>query len=366
MPLTPEEVHKTFDGSRVATLAEYSEVLKQLPTKTIHTLPGYPLPKESETEFTSSDKHLLTACQRARLTKTAVEIDLIQMANDISSKAHEGVMRALGGGDLKTEYEASAIFSYHCARKGAKALAYEVIAASGTSAGTLHYIKNKSSFPSTGNGSLLLLDAGCEYNNYASDITRTFPIGNGGKFTPEAKDIYRLVEEMQDAAYSRIKPGASWDTIHLVMHQRVATGLLKLGIFRSPHASIAGETAQGERQKDFDEVQDDAREGREKNKLIQDIIDSGVTMAFFPHGLGHNLGLDVHDSPLLKQGTPNESPLLKYLRYRGNLEEGMVITVEPGVYFNPFLLKPHQDSPFIDHEVLKKYMPVGGVRIEDE
>lgn len=99
---------------------------------------------------------------------------------------------------------------------------------------------------------------------YAADITRTFPIGNGGRFTPEAKAIYRLVEEMQDAAFLQIRPRANWEEIHLLMHKVAAEGLLKLGIFRAPVGGITKE-------------------------ILDELIDSGLTTAFFPHGLGHSL-----------------------------------------------------------------------------
>ena len=288
MPLTPEEVKKTLDVTDVKTVKDLADVLSSIPADTLHLLPSYSLPSGVSTKIKTADEYLQMACQRARLKKTGAEIDLIQLANDISSRAHEGVMRSLGAGDMQSEHEASAVFSYYCARSKAKALAYEIIAASGSSAGTLHYIKNKASFPSTGNGSLLLLDAGCEFNNYAADITRTFPIGNGGKFTPEAKEIYKLVEEMQDAAFLQIKPGTSWVRLQRLMHWTIAAGLLRLGILKTPDRDV--------KTKDHavDNIQDDAKGGREKNALIEKILGSGITTAFFPHGLGHAYGLDVH------------------------------------------------------------------------
>ena len=361
MPPTPEEVRRSLDVTDVQTVKSLKEKLEALPPQTIHLLPSYSLPSDTSTSINTSDKYLQMACQRARLIKTAAEIDLIQLANDISSRAHEGVMRSLGAGDMHSEYEASAVFSYYCARNKAKSMAYETIAASGTSAGTLHYIKNKDSFPSTGEGSLLLLDAGCEFNNYAADITRTFPIGRGGKFTPEAKEVYHLVAKMQDTAFLQIRPGCSWERLQRLMHWTLAAGLLKLGVLKKPE--------ENHKQKDYgaEALQDDAREGRMRNALIEQIIGSGVTTAFFPHGLGHSLGLDVHDCPLASRPEgPSSDPLLRYLRFTGSLEEGNCITVEPGCYFNPFLLKPFKDSPYIDQEMLKKYMPVGGVRLEDE
>lgn len=363
MPLTVEEVAKQLDVTEVYAMREFEAKLNELQAGTVHVLPSYSLPVSSATKDVKQvDKYLLMACQEARLRKSPAEIDLIQQANDISSRAHEGVMKALSAGDTHSEYEASAVFQYYCAKQGSRAMAYEVIAASGTSAGTLHYIKNRKSFPSSGEGSLLLLDAGCEHPiyPYGADITRTFPTGNGGKYTEEAKNIYRLVEEMQDAAFMQLKPGCAFEGLQILMHKTAAAGLLRLGILKKPDGGVKAT--------DFAETgQGPAANAREDKRLVQEILASGLTTAFFPHGLGHSLGLDVHDSPLASRPDgASDDPLCKYLRFRRVLEEGNVVTIEPGIYFNPFLLKPFHNSPFIDQEVLKRYMPVGGVRIEDE
>lgn len=140
-----------------------------------------------------------------------------------------------------------------------------------------------------------------------------------------------------------VRPGVHWDILHLHAHKVLIDGFLSLGIFKgSP----------------------------------EDILQSGLTAAFYPHGLGHSLGLDVHDSrqylkrvhadvPEETKATPTK--LYTYLRIRMPLETGMVLTVEPGCYFAPQLMQEHGvwDSPFVDHERLKEFVPVGGVRIED-
>ncbi|KAF9556701.1 Creatinase/aminopeptidase [Agrocybe pediades] len=170
---------------------------------------------------------------------------------------------------------------------------------------------------------VLLIDAGCEWSYYASDITRTMPVGNGGKFTPEARAIYELVLEMQK----------------------------KLGIFKTPESPGSGSWNSEEA-----------------------ILASGDSSAFFPHGVGHSIGMDVHDIPSASK--PDVNPTIggvtlghesfyTYLGLRLPLEAGMVVTVEPGIYFSPHLLAAIRDSKHIDHDVLKKYESVGGVRIED-
>jgi Xaa-Pro dipeptidase len=316
MPLLPHEIAEQLEVDEVYDLSHYDKTLSKLSSKSIHLMPGYTLPtsKGSNVSIETDDRYLLLACQEARLTKTPIEIELIQQANDITSRAHEGVMRSLGSGNLSSEYEASAVFNYYCAKEGAKGLAYEVIAASGVNAGTLHYIKNHSSFPSTENADLLLLDAGCEWKNYGADITRTFPVGNGGKFSKETKEIYQLVEKMQDAAFVHIRPGCRYEDLQILMHKTLAAGLLKLGILKGSQ-EIASAGTSG--------TPDDAQGFRDSRDLVEKILETGITTAFCGHGLGHSLGLDVHDSALAaRPDGPSKHHLAKYLRFRRVLEEG--------------------------------------------
>ena len=141
-----------------------------------------------------------------------------------------------------------------------------------------------------------------------------------------------------------VQPGIHWDTLHLHAHKVLIETFLSLGIFKGGSA--------------------------------EDILQSGITAAFYPHGLGHSLGLDVHDSLQYLRTTLVELPaeskttpevLYRYLRIRQPLQEGMVLTVEPGCYFPPGLMDLHKvwESQFVDAAVLKRYVGVGGVRIED-
>lgn len=259
------------------------------------------------------------------------------------------------------------------------------IIASGPRAATLHYICNHASFlPSTGalpttlrssafqstphshtscapegdththdplqlgqkgdwKPQVLLIDAGTEYACYGADITRTMPVGNCGRFTPEARAIYSLVLSMQKHAESLCRAGVHWDVLQLESHKVLVRGLLELGIFKA----------------EFGE---------------EEILASGVSTGFFPHGLGHSIGLDVHDVPSASKPSVNttlpptslENPqLYTYLRLRLPLEDGMLVTIEPGCYFSPHLLSPWRASKFIDQAKLATYEGVGGVRIED-
>jgi len=273
---------------------------------------------------------------------------------------------------IEKEAEAEAIFVASCRREGSVHQAYLPIVAASTRASTLHYCCNDKEFawgpvkPHDHHNrnafaldqvkgfspQVLLIDAGCEWNCYASDITRTMPVGNGGKFTREARAIYELVLEMQKLSFDILKPGLHWDDVQLLCHRTLIKGFQRLGIFKSPNSSGGGLW-----------YTDEA------------ILASGVSSAFFPHGVGHSLGMDVHDVPSASKPKLNDTikrdvdlgheSFYEYLRLRLPLEEGMVVTVEPGIYFSPHLLASVRDSQHIDHEVLKRYESVGGVRIED-
>ncbi|KAI0295060.1 Creatinase/aminopeptidase [Multifurca ochricompacta] len=370
--------------------SSFASILAAAPGALIHTLPQtsqFPaLPSFPAGVTNSSDAYLLPALHRARLIKSDAEIKRIRHANEISSRAHEVVMRVLGTrvrsaqasqysgvnrhlllpGEwlIESEAEAEAIFVASCRREGAVNQAYLPIVAASTRAATLHYCCNDREFawgPNTAHDhaghevfasealdllpQVLLIDAGCEWDNYASDITRTMPVGNGGKFTPEARAIYELVLQMQTASLAVLKPGLHWDAVQLLCHRTLIRGFQKLGIFTA-----------------------------ETEETV--LLASGVSAAFFPHGVGHSLGLDVHDVPsvskpvrnptVMRDGAePDNEKFYEYLRLRLPLEAGMVVTVEPGIYFHYHLLSGVRNSEFIDHEVLSRYESVGGVRIED-
>lgn len=406
-PPTVEEAAKTHDVTKVDysdnVTNELTSLLKAFPGATIHTLPTKTteFPKIPEHYIAAalfrraemSDAHLLTALHRARLTKDADEIAAMKRANEISSRAHEVVMRVLGQGVrgliklgkgagtdrpllpgewlIEKEAEAEALFVASCRREGATHQAYLPIVAASTRASTLHYCCNDREFAwgPVGlhshenrnhlshnehrqlNPQVLLIDAGCEWECYASDITRTMPVGNGGKFTPEARAIYELVLEMQRLSMEALKPGLHWDAVQLICHRTLVRGFQKLGIFKNVNSPGSGSWNSEEA-----------------------ILASGVSSAFFPHGVGHSLGLDVHDVPSASKPEENATiaalelgheSFYTYLRLRLPLQAGMVVTVEPGIYFSPHLLAPVRDSRHIDHDVLKRYESVGGVRIED-
>ncbi|KAL4071901.1 Creatinase/aminopeptidase [Scleroderma citrinum] len=395
------EALAAYDVDAVCHTAELSDHLKSLPADAlVHILPRtdeFPCvhKSKSENEGTVTEEYLLTALHQTRLIKDAFEISLIRRANHISSRAHEVVMRVLGlavqrkiEGDnepasgrpllpgewlIATEAEAEAVFVASCRREGAFHQAYLPIVAANTRAATLHYCCNDKAFAwgPISNGHIhnighitshaqtdsvlspqvLLIDAGCEWECYSSDITRTMPVGNGGKFTAEAKVMYDLVLRMQQESLSMLRPGVHWDDVQLRCHEVLVDGFLNLGIFRSPEAP----SAIGDSNKCGD--------------LRRNILVSGISAAFFPHGLGHSLGMDVHDVPIPESTIPGaggHESFYRFLRLRLPLQAGMVVTVEPGIYFSPHLLAPHRQSSFLDADVLARFENVGGIRIEDD
>lgn len=290
---------------------------------------------------------LQPAVDAARGVKDDHEIGLIRQANHVSGVAHRKILETIH--QMSTEAEIEGSFLDTCVSHDAKHQAYEIIAGSGENAATLHYIKNDE--PLKGR-QLVCLDAGAEWNCYASDVTRTFPL-TGIWPSSQARDIYHLVEEMQEECIQRIKPGVRFLDLHVLAHEIAIRGLLRLGLLR--------------------------------NGTVEEIRQSGASAVFFPHGLGHHVGLEVHDvsersiMALHKDGddeteyncvlTPSMSHSPCTLSAE-TLEEGMVITVEPGIYFSRLALANARKQPlakYINLDLAEQYyLPVGGVRIEDD
>nr|VFK55689.1 MAG: aminopeptidase P Metallo peptidase. MEROPS family M24B [Candidatus Kentron sp. TUN]VFK61711.1 MAG: aminopeptidase P Metallo peptidase. MEROPS family M24B [Candidatus Kentron sp. TUN] len=249
-------------------------------------------------EFVTFD-HLL---HDMRLFKSPYEIDLMQKASNISVRAHRRAMSMCRPG--MTEYRIEAELAYEFIRAGSRSPAYPSIVASGPNARVLHYTDNRSTLE---DGDLLLIDAGAEYEYYASDITRTFPVN--GKFKSAQREIYQLVLAAQEAAIGKIRPGNHWDDAHRAVVRVITEGLVDLGL-------LEGE--------------------------VDTLIEDEKYKKFFMHRTGHWLGLDVHDVGCYK--VDGEWRML---------EPGMVLTVEPGIYIRK------------SKKIPKKWWNIG-VRIEDD
>lgn len=331
LPLSPREALERYDVDDVRPSSELDAFLraKDTPHDRIWAIQNQ-VSIHSFVEFRLKDLALLKeAIDECRVVKDDYEIALIRQANSISAIAHHTVLKAVK--HARNERELQAIFLERCIANGCREQAYGSIVASGTNAATLHYQKNDEDLGERWN---LLLDAGGEYKCYAADITRTFPIR--GAFNRESRQIYDLVLKMQEECTSMLKEGILWDDVHARAHEIAIEGLLDIGILKG------------------DKIE---------------IFTKRTSVAFFPHGLGHYLGMDTHDTGGHANYEDSDS-MFKYLRVRGKLPAGSVITVEPGVYFCRFIIQPYLEDPvhgqFIDKEVLERYWNVGGVRIEGE
>jgi Xaa-Pro aminopeptidase len=242
------------------------------------------------------------ALDAMRLLKDAHELDLIRRAAAISSGAHRRAMERTRPGWFEYQVEAELVHEF--LHFGAQAVAYPSIVAGGPNACVLHYRENSRQLT---DGDLLLIDAGCEYQSYASDITRTFPVN--GKFSGPQRDIYDLVLAAQRACIDAVSPGADFHDYHKVAERVLAQGYIDLGLCTG---------------------------------TLDEVMDSGSYKQFYMHRAGHWLGLDVHDAGLYQVKGASQK-----------LSPGMVLTVEPGTYIRPADNVP---EPFWNI----------GVRIEDD
>ncbi|SEN09469.1 Xaa-Pro aminopeptidase [Nitrosomonas marina] len=237
-----------------------------------------------------------------RLIKDDSELQIMRRAADISTQAHRQAMQATRPGRYEYEIEAELMHTFY--RFGARSPAYTSIVAGGANACILHYIENCAQL---NRGDLLLIDAGCELEGYASDITRTFPVN--GRFSPVQKDIYQLVLSAQMAAIDQARPGNTWDDPHQAALRILAQGFIDFGL------------CQGS---------------------VESVLESEDYKRFYMHRTGHWLGMDVHDVGEYKQ--QGEWRIL---------QPGMTLTVEPGCY-----IRPAENVPQHFWDI--------GVRIEDD
>ena len=255
---------------------------------------------------------LVPALDASREIKDHDELVAIKKAIQISSTAHRIVMHHITS--LKTEAEVHALYLDVCIAHGSQFQSYPPIIASGANASSLHYLDANDTLKGK---SLICMDAGAEWECYTSDITRTFPLTAQGWPSNETAEIYALVEDMQERCIAMLGPGVCYLEVFLLANRIAVEGLMRLGILR-------------------------------KND-VEEVLKSGATRAFFPHGLGHHMGLDVHDvstKPITSVDQRRRNTIQRELP--GNLidmrlkrapctadaallKTGMVITVEPGI-----------------------------------
>jgi Xaa-Pro dipeptidase len=341
------------------------------------TAPAHPLAAATPVVDSTS---LLPAIDAARVVKTPHEVAMIRRACAVSSRAHRAVAAQLR--HMYAEGNAEATFAATCTNLGARSQAYPIIAGAGANAARLHYEDNAAPLLDS---QFLVLDAGCEWRCYASDVTRTLPIA--GKWrSPEARAVHDLVARMQDAVLAMVRPGAHWLDFVDKAHDIGLLGLHDLGLLRGDPL---------------------------------DLLTAGraVMAAFLPHGLGHPVGLEVHDFPAAYYtatgggggvssaaaashrraavGVPPLETLDAAARTHHTtttttpsvsssspddalfdprawmlMRPGMVVAIEPGLYFNrayidAFLAAQPKLARLVDRDVLARFWQVGGCRIED-
>lgn len=246
-----------------------------------------------------------------RVLKTPEEIEIMQRAADIAAEAHVEAMKAVRPGMM--EYEVEALIEQIFRRYGSAGPSYTSIIGGGWNATILHYIDNKDELK---DGDLLLVDAGCEYKGYASDITRTFPVN--GKYTEAQREIYDVVLETQKSCVDMVRPGVRLEDLKTHSIEMLTEGMVRLGLLKG-----------------------DPKKLIEEKKYLQ----------FYMHNLGHFLGIDVHDAG-------------RYY-FKGEsrpAEPGMVMTIEPGLYVSP---DTSRIPDGYNKDIPAKYLGIG-VRIEDD
>ena len=342
-----------WEGKRtsVSKMAETAGIQNILPTKklssyllnsnSIHYLPMYRQDQEMFLKTllngneSGASKSLIMNVIAQRSIKTEDELNEIELALEVTAEMHKLAMRYARDG-ISEQKIVGKIEGY--ALENGRRLAYPVIF---TVHGEILHNNNYQNIMKS--GELALNDSGAESPlHYASDITRTFPVS--GKFNDVQKDIYNLVWKMQDVAFNHCKPGNSYKEAHLEASKIAVAGLQGMGIMKgNPDDAVA----------------------------------AGAHALFFPHGLGHMLGLDVHDMEGLGEDLVGYNEIndrseqfgLAYLRLAKELAKGFVLTVEPGLYFIPHLIDQwkadNKHNEFINYDSLDRFVDFGGIRIED-
>ena len=331
--------------ANVISWEEVRSLIKKVLTakREIHYLPQYRGDNqvllaqllESTPETLKSSVDLIKAIVEQRLYKTSEEVEQISQALAVTEEIHLMAMKMSMPGKYERDIVGQMV---DIAQRYERQFSYQIIfSVHGEILHNVHYDNLMQA------GQLILNDSGVNSPFwYASDITRTFPVN--GRFSAKQRDIYQLVYQMQKAALDMLRPGVSYRDVHLRAALCGVEGLTQLGLMQSDSAAA---------------------------------VEQGAHALFFTHGLGHPLGLDVHDMEGLGEQhvgytaeiKRSEQFGLNALRFAKPLKEGLVMTVEPGIYFVPLLIEQWRSAgkfkEFINYDALADYLDFGGVRIED-
>lgn len=340
-----EHFQKKYEVGEVFFTDEIAEVLQKKSPSVLLTLRGLNSDSghhcreaafDGISKFNVDSKILHPEIAECRVFKTPQELEVMRYVNRVSSEAHKEVMKRVRPG--MAEFEIESLFRHFCySQGGCRHMSYTCIGASGHNCATLHY--GHAGAPNDKkihDGDLCLFDMGGEYYCYTSDITCSFPAN--GKFTDDQRNIYEAVYKASRAVMAAVKPGVKWPDMHRLAERVQLQCLRDMGLLKG----------------DLDEM-----------------MKVHLGAVFMPHGLGHFMGLDVHDVGGYPEGTERlKEPGLRSLRTTRVLEEGMVLTIEPGLYFIDATLNPALENPetarFFNQEMLQRFRNSGGVRIEDD
>ncbi|XP_062356014.1 xaa-Pro dipeptidase isoform X2 [Cinclus cinclus] len=300
-------------------------------------------PEFFKNKYAVDEAHYVTEISSVlALKKPAVLLTLRGVNTDsgnVSKEASfEGISQFNVNNKILHPEIAECLFQHYCyTRGGMRHTSYTCICGSGENSSVLHYGHAGAPNDKTiEDGDLCLFDMGGEYYCYGSDITCTFPAN--GKFTADQRAIYEAVLKASRAVMKAVKPGVAWPDMHRLADRVHLEELTRIGILKGN---------------------------------VDDMVKVHLGAIFMPHGLGHLLGIDVHDVGGYPEGVERiEEPGLRSLRTARRLQQGMVLTIEPGIYFIDHLLEQALKDPaqscFIDSSVLQRFRGFGGVRIEDD
>jgi Xaa-Pro aminopeptidase len=272
---------------------------------------------------------LREAFAELRIVKDEGEIALLAKASAATAAGHRAAMRGARPG--RYEYQVQAELEQAFRIAGCPDVGYESIVAGGRNSAVLHYHQNQDPLRA---GELLLIDAAAEHQGYTADVTRTFPVS--GRFSPRQRDVYEVVLEAQERCIAMARAGVTSIDLQRVSEESVAEGLRDLGFLKGS---------------------------------VDELVETRAVRIFYMHGIGHTLGLDVHD---VQGGRKRQLPPGRKvrMRFRARLEPGFVITIEPGVYFNAALVRDRglrqKHRGRVDFARAERFLDFGGVRIEDD
>ncbi|ORX52406.1 Creatinase/aminopeptidase [Hesseltinella vesiculosa] len=331
-PGSPSQLIDRYDVDQVHEENDLHTILDALHPSTIYTLDitdTSMLPKHHHPSLNKT--HLRPVMDECRLIKHPWEIKLLRQVCHASSKAHISLMQSTR--KHRHEHKLRALFRCFIVLHGLSREAYIPIVLSGRRAAILHETLHHEPLPNDEH-TIVLVDAGGERSCYGTDITRCYPAN--GKFSPEARTIYEIVLRMQETVLSHLKEGVMWADMEFLAKRVLCEELIRIGIL------------QGD---------------------VDELMYLGVVHAFYFHSLGHSVGLDVHDVGGRHRFVHDDHEERSEFLCNRPLEANMVVTVEPGLYFNevamrPWLQAPGYDACF-DIDKINQYSAVGGIRIED-